>query len=151
MASNVQKTVKRKVKKDVKKTVKNNKGLVVIIILSFIIFAVCGFFVAYKFTEYDGLTLNDPNKNIKLDIGESYVEQGAKFIVFGKDVSNLIKIDIYDNDGEIVDKINTTESTTYDVVYSINADDATDFFVKLFVKKYKSYKQVRNIVVGEGD
>lgn len=145
--SGIEKTVKRKVKK----TAKNNKGLVAIIIVAFILFAAGGFFAAYKITEYDGLTLNDPNKNIAIEVGGSYTEQGAKFVVFGKDASNLIKIDIYDNDGEIVDKIDTSDSSTYDVVYSVNADEATDFFVKLFVKKYKNYKQVRNVVVGEGD
>ncbi len=151
MANNIQKTVKRKVKKDVKKTAKNNKALVAIIIIAFVVFALSGFFIAYKFTENDGLTLNDPNKNVSIDIGGTYVEQGAKFVVFGKDASNLIKIVIYDKDGDVVDKIDTTESTTYDVVYSIKTDDATDFFVKMFVKKYKNYKQVRSIVVGEGD
>lgn len=139
------------VKRSVKKTAKSNKGLVAIIIIAFVLFAAGGVFAAYKLTENDGLTLNDPNKSITVDIGGSYTEQGANFTVFGKDASSLVKIEIYDNDGELVDSIDSSESATYDVVYSIKADEATDFFVKTFVKKYKNYKQVRNVIVGTGD
>lgn len=149
--NNVEKNVEKKVKKKAKKVAKRNKGVVAAIIIAFIAFAAGGFFAAKYITANDGMTLNDTNKEIKINVGETYAEQGAKFVVFGKDASSLVKIEIYNEDGEIVDKVDSTESAKYDVVYSVESEKAEDFFVKMFIKKYKNYKQVRNVIVGAGD
>ena len=93
------------------------------------------------------LTLNDSNKNLTLNVGDKYEEKGARFVVFGKDVSDLIVISVYDEDGEAVKEIDSSAEGEFAVVYSVNTEKATDFFVKLFIGKYKKFKLVRNVTV----
>lgn len=149
MANDIEKTVKRTVKKDVKKTVKKNKGGAIAVVLAFIIFAAAGFLTLFALTKNDGLVLNDTNKNVTLKIGGEYSEKGAKFTLCGKDASNLIKIEIFDVDGEKVENVDTSCEAEYSVVYSINVDAASGFLDKMVIGRYKNYKQVRQINVTE--
>ena len=149
MANDIEKTVKRTVKKDVKKTVKKNKGGAIAVLLAFIVFAAAGFLTAMLMTKNDGLTLNDTNKTAELKIGGVYTEQNAKFTLWGKDASDLVKIEIFDGDGEKAEKVDTSAAGEYFVVYSINTEAASGFLDKLVIGKYKNYKQVRQITVEE--
>ena len=145
--SSVEKSIKRSVKREVKKTVKNNSIAFVIALVFFIVFLAAGFISAKIITRNDGFVLNDTNKDMTIEIGGDYEEKGAELIVFGRDVSNLVKTVQYDADGDVVDKIDTNAGANYDIVYSVDTESASDFFVKLFIPKYKDYKQVRHITV----
>lgn len=147
MATAKDKTVKRTVKKEVEKTVKKNKGGAIAVLFAFLFFAAAGFLTAMLITKNDGLKLYDDQKSVSLKVGESYEEKGASFTVFGKDVSSLVTITVYDEDGNAVQSPDTSAEAEYSVVYSVDSEKATDFFVKLFIGKYKNYKQVRQITV----
>ncbi len=147
MATQREKTVKREIRKSVEKAVKKNKGGAFAVILAFLIFAAAGIGASFMLTKNDGLTLNDSNKNLTLNVGDKYEEKGARFVVFGKDVSDLIVISVYDEDGEEVKEIDSSAEGEFAVVYSVNTEKATDFFVKLFIGKYKKFKLVRNVTV----
>lgn len=149
MANNIQKTVKRTVKKDVKKTVKNNKLGAILVVLAFIAFALIGFFSYSAITKNDGLTLQDINKETNISLNQEYIEKGAKFVFLGKDSSDLIKIEIVDESGETVEKPDTSIVSEYFVIYSVDTDRANGFLDKLFISKYKGFKQVRRIIVAE--
>lgn len=154
MASRIDKTVKREVNKTAEKVVKNNTVCVIVAIVLLIIFAIVGVITAFIITKNDGFTLVNSNKSISLSIGEEYKEEGGKFVVFGKDVSNLVKTTIYDDNGNIVTEIKSEVTTTYSVVYSVNTDLSLSnlggidkFFVGLFIGKYKNFQLVRTVTI----
>ena len=113
------------------------------------VFAAAGFLTAMLMTKNDGLVLNDANKTAELKIGEVYTEQNARFTLWGKDASDLVKIEVFDGDGEKAEKVDTSAAGEYFVVYSINTEAASGFLDKLVIGKYKKYKQVRQITVAE--
>lgn len=145
--SSVEKSIKRSVKREVKKTVKNNSIAFVIALVFFIVFLAAGFISAKIITRNDGFVLNDTNKDMTIEIGGVYEEKGAELIIFGKNVSTLVNTSKYNADGDAVEDIDTTVSAEYDIVYTVDTESASGFFVKLFIPKYKDYKQVRHITV----
>lgn len=148
--SSTNKTVKRASKKAIK-TVKKNKAGFVIVAAFFIVFAVGGFVAASYLMKNDGFTLVVPEKEIRLEINDVYEERGAELVICGKKLEGLYEIKIYDSEGCEAEAIDTSADTTYDVVYTAKPQNSEDFLIKFFGKRYEDYKQVRHIVVGEGE
>ena len=116
--------------KQVEKVVKKVHTTTLVLALLFLIIgAVIGVVGSWFITKNDKFVLNG-EKTITLAVGESYTEQGATVISFGKDVSDKVVIS--------GDELDTSIDGEYQLVYKID-----DF-------RYKDYQLVRTIIVGNG-
>ena len=84
----MKKSTKNKIKKAAKKVSTTTK---VICALLFILFACGGAFAVYTVTKNDTFELIGESL-IELNVGDDYIEQGAKAIAFGKDISSEVKV-----------------------------------------------------------
>ena len=150
MAKKTTKKSNTKVSASTKRFAKKNMVPLIIIILVFIAFVVAGYFTSASLTKNDGFTLKNSNKDLALEVGGVYTEEGATIISFGKDVSEYLDIEIRDEDGNIVEAIDTSFDTEYAIIYSIAIPEDAGFIDKLILGKYEDYMQVRIITVGEG-
>ena len=114
------------VEKAVKKT---HKGTLLLALLFLIVGAAAGAAAAWFLTKNDCFTLNG-EKQIELALGQTYEEQGAVAVSFGKDISDKIAIS--------GDEVDTTADGVYRVVYTV--DDV----------RWGEYRLVRTVVVGNG-
>ena len=87
-----------------------NPIAIVIIVLCLVVGFVGGWFGYKAVTKNDTFVLNG-NKEITLNLNETYVEQGAKIVAFGKDVSAEVKVE---------GKVDTTKEGEYALTYTIN-------------------------------
>ena len=150
MAKKTTKKSNTKVSASTKRFAKKNMVPLIIIILVFIAFTLAGYFVSASITKNDGFTLNNSNKDLALEVGGVYTEEGATVISYGKDISEYLDIEIRDEDGNIVEAIDTSFDTEYAIIYSIAIPEDAGFIDKLILGKYEDYMQVRIITVGEG-
>ncbi len=150
MAKRTTKKSNTKVKASTKRFAKKNMVPIVIVAVVFIVFMLIGYFVSSAITKNDGFTLNNSNKDLAIAVNGEYVEEGAKVISFGKDISEYLVIQIYDETGILVDKVDTSFDTEYAIIYNIVIPDDAGFINKLILGKYEDYTQVRTITVGEG-
>lgn len=150
MAKRTTKKSNTKVKASTKRFAKKNMVPIIIVAVVFIVFMLIGYFVSSAITKNDGFTLNNSNKDLAIAVNGEYVEEGAKVISFGKDISEYLVIQIYDESGILVDKVDTSFDTEYAIIYNIVIPDDAGFINKLILGKYEDYTQVRNITVGEG-
>ena len=84
----MKKKTQNKIKKAVKKTSTATK---VICALLFVVCLCAGAFTTYMLTKNDTFELVGSSQ-IELYVGDTYVEQGAKAIAFGKDISSEVKV-----------------------------------------------------------
>lgn len=106
---------------------KSNKkeiGLLAIILL-IVIGAVAGFFTAKHITRNDVFEIIG-EQTITVNIGESYQDEGARAISFGKDISSKIVSET---------NVNYSEEGTYYIKYSV--DDI----------RYRGIERYRTIIV----
>ena len=150
MAKRTTKKSNTKVKASTKRFAKKNMVPIIIVAVVFIVFMLIGYFVSSAITKNDGFTLNNSNKDLAIAVNGEYVEEGAKVISFGKDISEYLVIEIRDEYGVIVDKVDTSFDTEYAIIYSLEIPDDAGFMDKLLLGKYEDYTQVRIITVGEG-
>ena len=108
MATKVSAKTKKKVQKEVKSHIKKKPWLILVVIF-LAVAAVGGFFVAQTITKNDTFELIG-EKTIYLYVGDSYQDEGAKAISFGRDVSENI---------ESENNINTEVAGEYYVKYTI--------------------------------
>ncbi len=148
--SSTNKTAGR-VSKKAAKTVKRNKTGFLIVVVFFVVFAIGGFVAASYLIKDDGFTLVVPEKELRLEINDVYEERGAELVICGKKFDGLYEIKIYNSDGDEVEAVDTSDNKIYDVVYTAKPQNSDDFLIKFFGKRYEDYKQVRHIVVGEGE
>ncbi|RXZ57865.1 DUF5011 domain-containing protein [Candidatus Borkfalkia ceftriaxoniphila] len=118
---------KSKAQKQVEKTVKKtHKATVVLAVLFLLIGIAAGVGASWFLTKDDTFELNG-EKVIRLTVGDTYEEQGAKAISFGKDISSKVQIS--------GDKPDLAVAGEYQIVYKVD-----DF-------RYKDYQLVRRVVV----
>ena len=109
------KRTSKKVNKQLKKV---SAGALVMAVLLLVVGAVGGYFGVKVLTKNDCFVLNGKDE-ITLQIGESYTDEGAKVIAFGKDEANKIQIEtnlVKNNDGTY----STDEVGTYYMVYTVD-------------------------------
>ena len=80
---------KSKAKKEAKKQVKKKPWLLVVVLL-LALSAVGGFFTAKVLTQNDTFEIIG-EQTIYLQVGETYQDEGAKVISFGRDLSDQVK------------------------------------------------------------
>ena len=111
----------------VEKTVKkSHKATVVLAVLFLLIGIAAGVGASWFLTKDDTFELNG-EKVIRLTVGDTYEEQGAKAISFGKDISSKVQIS--------GDKPDLAVAGEYQIVYKVD-----DF-------RYKDYQLVRRVIV----
>ena len=143
----------KRYKSKIKKGVKKHLGVIIAVLFFAVIFAVGGFLTCKVLTKNDGMFLVDPEKITHISVGGVYTEEGAMLTGFGRDMSNFIKTEIKNADGETVAFVDCTVDTTYNVIYSVaSVDEAGDLslFERLTLEKFDGYILVRTIIVGEG-
>ena len=91
--ASVGKTVEKKVEKTVKKQAKKRP------LLAFIFFLLLGGAVVGGFFGMQAIAKNDVfeivgKQTITLQVGEEYIEEGAKAVCFGQDMSEDVKIEV---------------------------------------------------------
>jgi hypothetical protein len=122
MAKRLEKKVEKQIKKSIKKT---NKLTLFFTALFLVVGCVGGFFGYKTITQNDTFEIVG-NKQITLSVGDLYVEQGAKIVSFGKDISSKVIIE---------GTVDTTTAGEYAITYSVD-----DFL-------FKGVKKVRVVVV----
>ena len=120
----------RKYKKIQNKVKKVNPITMIFIVIFAIIGVSVGVGVSYYFTRNDVFKINGETE-ITLNIGDSYIEDGATAIAFGKNISSSVKID-----GEV----DTTKEGRYVIKYTVD---------NFRFKNYVLYKLVIVEPVGE--
>ena len=119
-----------KVDKQVEKVVKSTHwGTLLCVIMFLIIGIVAGFFTYKVITKEDKFQLIG-DKEITINLGDTYEEKGITIIAFGKDISDKVVI---------TGTVDTTTEGTYNIVYTV------DNF------KYKDVKRIRTINVVSGN
>jgi len=121
------KSTKKNLNKIKKKIKKFSKPTIIIAIICFLIAFAGGVFTTYYLTKNDTFELIG-DSYIELEIGEEYIEYGAKIIAFNKDISN-----------EVIIKgtVDTSNQGEYILKYTV------DNF------RFKGYTLYKKIVVGE--
>ena len=72
--------------------------------------AICGYVISQKITANDKFEIVG-EKTIEVTVGETYVDQGAIVVSFGKDISNKIIVE---------DNIDYTTPGSYYIKYQVN-------------------------------
>lgn len=115
-----------KVDKQVEKVVKSTHWVTLLCVIMFLIIGiVAGFFTYQVITKEDKFQLIG-DKEITINVGDTYEEKGITIIAFGKDISDKVVI---------TGTVDTTTEGTYNIVYTV------DNF------KYKDVKRIRTINV----
>ena len=89
---------------------KRSSIILSLICIFILIGGVCGYFVSRKLTENDKFEIIG-EKIIEVNIGESYTDEGAIAISFGKDVSDKIKTE---------SNVDYTTEGVYYIKYSVD-------------------------------
>lgn len=132
------------VKKELSK--KTYQPLIISVVICLVVGALIGYFVLGIFTKNDCFKMNvysDNNADIYIggDTGVTqYVEQGAKCIAFGKDITNEIVVtykyrEDLSFDTEVVTEIDETKAGIYYAIYTIDNI------------RYNGIELIRNIIV----
>ena len=120
----IQKKVQKELVKEIKKT---SPKLIAVILIFFVLGVASGAFANYFICKNDKFVVLG-EKEITLTVGDTYLEEGAKAISFGKDVSSAITVE---------SDIDTLTPGEYEVVYK-----CSNF-------KYKDIIRVRKVIVVE--
>lgn len=144
------KSAQKKVKREAEKVAKKSPVAVLVAVICLVVFIGAGFLTGFLITKNDSFKLNNDNKELPLAIGSSYVEEGATVTAYGKDLSDLLNVIIYDSEGEKVVAVDTSIDNEFYIVYTLKEYSPSGLFEKLAYNKYKDYKQVRHVIVGEG-
>lgn len=119
-----------KVDKQVAKVVKSTHWVTLLCVIMFLIIGIVAGFFTYKvITKEDRFQLIG-DKEITINVGDTYEEKGITIIAFGKDISDKVVI---------TGTVDTTTEGTYNIVYTV------DNF------KYKNVKRIRTINVVSGN
>ena len=131
----------KQIEKTIKKTAKKNP--IIIVVMLILVVAIVGGVLAYLYFNgyfepetFSGLKLIG-EKTICLDIGDTYVEQGAELYIKDEKVSSTLyslNIEYYEGTNKVT-KVDTTDFTSYTVKYETTYNDTT-------------YKIERSICVG---
>lgn len=84
--------------------------LVFILLISLVLGAGIGYFIGFTLIKNDKFIINGES-TIEIYIGQTYEDEGATAISFGKDVSNKIKTE---------NNINTAEEGQYYIKYTVD-------------------------------
>ena len=119
-----------KVDKQVETVVKSTHWVTLLCVIMFLIIGIVAGFFTYKvITKEDKFQLIG-DKEITINVGDTYEEKGITIIAFGKDISDKVVI---------TGTVDTTTEGTYNIVYTV------DNF------KYKDVKRIRTINVVSGN
>ena len=89
----------------------NKFNLVIfVLVLALVLGGVVGYFVGFSLIKNDKFEING-EKTIEIYIGQTYEDEGATAISFGKDVSSKIKAE---------SNINTSEEGQYYIKYTVD-------------------------------
>ena len=117
----------KKKKSTAQKVLENmNKKTLFIVVLFLILGLAAGVLSVFVLTKNDTFELIG-NGEISLNVGDEYIEESAKAVAFGKDVSDKIKID---------GSVDTSTEGEYVIKYTVE-----NF-------RFKGYTLYRKIVVG---
>lgn len=116
-----------KAKKEIEKAVRKHRVIIFLFVLIFAGLGVGGFFVAKHITRNDKFEIVG-EKTINLTMGQTYEDEGAVAISFGKDVSAKIKVE---------DNIDYATPGQYYIKYTV--DDV----------RYKEICRYRIIIISE--
>lgn len=98
---------KKKLKNELKKAHKKH----FLLALLFLVIGIgAGFGATYFLTRNDVFKLNGETE-ITLNVGDEYVEQGAKIVAFGKDISSSVKVE---------GTVDTTKAGRYVLKYTVD-------------------------------
>lgn len=121
---------KSNLEKQVEVTIKKVNPITLIVAVFCLLVGVLGGWFGYKaITKNDTFELNG-EKEITLNVGDAFVDEGAKIVAFGRDISQDVIIQ-----GEV----DTTKANEYVLTYTVN-----NF-------KYKGVKKIRIIRVVENN
>ena len=109
---------------------KKNMIIIMIAITFLVLFAVGGFFACRTLTQNDKFEILG-EKNITIQLGQEYQDEGAIAIFLGKDISNQIKVE---------DNIEIEKPGTYYIKYSID---------NIFYKNVFRYRYITVVEVNE--
>ena len=126
-----QKALNKTIKKTVKKTAKKNPAVLIAIIAFLLVVAVVVVIVLFMKYQNDQKHAHDHDTVLKLkgqqktyvQIGGTYVEQGAIATYKGEDVSNEIVTTYMDESNATVETIDTAVEATFYVNYTISHED----------------------------
>ena len=128
---------------------KKHRTTAIVVVLCFIVALILGAGTYYLMGKNDTFFVLG-NKTTKIDVGETFTDDGAFVKVLGKDISSFVETKIYDISGEEITAIDTTVDSEYYIVYTLGDIDNLSFMTKFFAKKYSEYTQIRHVIVGEG-
>ena len=133
----MKKSTRRKIEKSIKKT----HPLIISLVIGFLLVGIgLGLFTHDYLTKNDMFEVNG-EKYIVLQVGDvyEYVEEGAKAVAYGKDITSEIKVEYVgfelNDNGKCV--IDTTEPNEYCVIYTVDN------------YKYKNIQRIKYISVVE--
>ena len=126
-----QKALNKTIKKTVKKTAKKNPtALIVIIVLLLVVAVVVGVILIVKYNndqkhahDHDTVLKLNGQQKTYVQIGGTYVEQGAIATYKGEDVSSEIVTTYFDSENATVTAIDTAAEATFYVKYAISHED----------------------------
>ena len=102
---------KKKTRKNIEKQIKKMNPITLILVALFLVVGLgAGLGTAFFITRNDVFEINGKTE-IRLSVGETYEELGAKAIAFGKDISSSVKID-----GEV----DTAKEGRYVIKYTVD-------------------------------
>ena len=119
--SNVAKSAEKAVKK-------THTATLVLAVLFLIVGAVAGAIVSAHLTKNDRFELNG-DKDVRMEIGDAFFDEGATVISFGRDVSANVQVG--------GDELNASVEGVYQLVYTI--DDI----------RWGNFQRVRVVIVGD--
>ena len=115
-------------KRHVKRAIKNTHGVTLFFAVLFLALGAAGGYFGYSYlTKTDTFELVG-EKEITLNVGETFTDEGFKAVAFGKDVSDKVQIE---------GNVDTSTEGTYVLTYTVNN------------LKYKDVKRCRVINVVE--
>ena len=117
-------------KKPLKKTLKRANKTVLLYLMLFLVLGIAsGYSASLHLTKDDKFELLG-DKNINLNLNETYNELGASVISFGKNLDDKIHIE---------SNVDTSKEGEYVVIYTVNS------------LKYKDIRRVRYVTVKAGE
>lgn len=115
-------------KRKATKAIKNTHGLTIFLVLLFFVVGAVGGFFAYRHLTKDDVFELVGEKEITLNIGDTYTDEGYVASAFGKDVSDKVVVN---------GQVDTTKEGVYVVTYTVDHI------------KYKDVKRCRVVTVVE--
>lgn len=117
---------KSDLQKQAEVTIKQINPIALVVVIICLIAGLLGGWFSYKaVTKNDTFTLVG-EKEITLNVGETYLELGAKIVEFGKDVSNSVII---------TGEVDTSKAGEYAIYYTVKSN------------KYKDVQKIRVVKV----